>query len=130
VDEFLTSSVPGIFAVGDIASYPDARSGKRIRVEHWVHAQRQGQYVARALLGYRDRFCDEPFFWSAHFETGLLYVGHVSRIIHADLDGTIAQRSFTLRLAGTEQETAFVSCNRDLPSLLVEASWERRWLPK
>jgi apoptosis-inducing factor 3 len=130
VDEFLATSVPGIFAVGDIASYPDARSGKRIRVEHWVHAQRQGQYLARALLGSSDRFSDEPFFWSAHFDTGLLYVGHVSHIARADLDGSIEKRSFTLRLAGTDQESAFVTCNRDLPALLVEASWEHRRLPK
>jgi NADPH-dependent 2,4-dienoyl-CoA reductase/sulfur reductase-like enzyme len=130
VDEFLTTSVPGIYAVGDIASYPDARSGKRIRVEHWVHAQRQGQYVARALLGSGGRFSDEPFFWSAHFDTGLLYVGHVSEIARAELDGSIEQRSFTLRLGGAEQEAAFITCNRDLPALLVEASWEHRRLSK
>lgn len=130
VDEFLATSIPGIFAVGDIASYPDARSGRRIRVEHWVHAQRQGQYLARALLGKSDRFSDEPFFWSAHFDTGLLYVGHVSQIARADLDGSIEKRSFTLRLAGTDQEAALVTCNRDLPALLIEASWEHRRLPK
>ena len=130
VDEFLTTSVAGIYAVGDVASYPDARSGKRIRVEHWVHAQRQGQYVARALLGSGDRFSDEPFFWSAHFDTGLLYVGHVSQIARAELDGSIEQRSFTLRLGGAEQEAAFITCNRDLPALLVEASWEHRRLSK
>ncbi len=130
VDSFLSTSIPGIFAVGDIASYPDARSGKRIRVEHWVHAQRQGQYLARALLGGSGRFSDEPFFWSAHFDTGLLYVGHVSHIARAELDGSVEQRSFTLRLGGSEQEAAFVTCNRDLPALLVEADWEQRRLFK
>jgi NADPH-dependent 2,4-dienoyl-CoA reductase/sulfur reductase-like enzyme/nitrite reductase/ring-hydroxylating ferredoxin subunit len=130
VDEFLATSIPGIFAVGDIACYPDARSGRRIRVEHWVHAQRQGQYLARALLGSGARFSNEPFFWSAHFDTGLLYVGHVSRIVRTDLDGSIESRSFTLRLAGAEHEAALVTCNRDLPALLLEANWEHRRLPK
>ena len=130
VDEYLATSAPGIFAAGDIAAYPDLRSGKRIRVEHWVHAQRQGQYLARALLGKGDRFLDEPFFWSAHFDTGLRYVGHVSKIIRAEVNGSIAERSFTMRLAGIEREAAFITCNRDLPSLLIEADWEHRLRPK
>jgi NADPH-dependent 2,4-dienoyl-CoA reductase/sulfur reductase-like enzyme len=53
VDERLETSVPGIFTAGDVARYPDPHSGKKLRVEHWVHALRQGQHVARVMADRR-----------------------------------------------------------------------------
>jgi NADPH-dependent 2,4-dienoyl-CoA reductase/sulfur reductase-like enzyme len=75
-DERLRTSDPSIYAVGDVASYPDAWSGARVRIEHFAVAERQGQAVARSLLGRGAPFRDVPFFWSAHYDTTLSYVGH------------------------------------------------------
>ncbi len=125
VDECLRTSMPGIHAIGDIARYPDAHVGAHIRVEHWVHAQRQGQFVARLLLGEAERYEDLPFFWSAHFDTGLRYVGHVGKIADLQVDGSIDGRDFTVRYAGGGDEKAFVTCNRDMPALTTERDWER-----
>ncbi len=123
VNEFLETNVPGIFAAGDIARWPDPRAG-RIRVEHWVVAQRQGQTAARNILGAREPLIVPPFFWSNHFDLQIRYVGHGSGNDHAIVSGNLKEKEASVTFRSGDKLTAVASVGRDLENLKAEAALE------
>jgi len=124
VDEWLETSVAGIFAAGDIARWPDAHTGDRIRVEHWVVAERMGQTAARNILGARERFDDVPFFWSAHYDVSINYVGHAERWDTAIMDGDPAKHDVAVRFDSAGKPLALATIFRDGESLDFEIALE------
>ena len=94
VDSCLRTSLDGIFAAGDIAAVPYAPIDRRIRVEHWAVAQRQGQHAARAMLGSKEPFGEIPFFWTRQHEMSLCYLGWAAAYDRIVFRGAFGKEGF------------------------------------
>jgi NADPH-dependent 2,4-dienoyl-CoA reductase/sulfur reductase-like enzyme/nitrite reductase/ring-hydroxylating ferredoxin subunit len=124
VNAYLQTSVPYIYAAGDIARYPDPRSGKSVRIEHWVVAERQGQTAARNILGRSEKYTAPAFFWSQHYDVALAYVGHAEDWDRYEIEGNLTDRDCAITYYEGDRAAAVLTVFRDQDSLRAEAAWE------
>jgi 3-phenylpropionate/trans-cinnamate dioxygenase ferredoxin reductase subunit len=124
VDERLRTSAPDVWAAGDVARHRDPRTGERVRIEHFVVAERQGQAAARALLGDERPYVDVPFFWSQHYDVSFSYVGHSARWDRIDTRGSLEARDFAAFYSKAGRVLAVVTVGRDRLALRAEAALE------
>ncbi len=125
VDDQFRTSVPGIWAAGDVARFPYGRAREPVRIEHWVVAQQQGQAAARSMLGKGRPFDAVPFFWSAHFDVTIGYVGHAESWDRVDVVGSVADADCAVAFRRRGETLAVAAVGRDALLLRASAALER-----
>jgi NADPH-dependent 2,4-dienoyl-CoA reductase/sulfur reductase-like enzyme len=106
VDEHLATSVPDIFTAGDIARWPDRYSGGRIRVEHWVMAERQAQVAALNMMGHCQSYIAVPFFWTERLSS-------IGRKFSNDFSRACARTRTRPRVVKTVMRRTRGECGKD-----------------
>ena len=104
VDEQLRTTAPGVFAAGDVASFPDpapphpngAPTSSRRHVEHWDNAVAQGRVAGLNMTGQHVRFEHVPYFWSDLFDLTINVVGFLDGADKTLLRGALEDRRFTI----------------------------------
>jgi NADPH-dependent 2,4-dienoyl-CoA reductase/sulfur reductase-like enzyme len=123
VNEYLETNVPGIFAAGDVANYPDLLFEKRRRVEHWDNAVSQGQHCARILMGERTPFRHVPYFFSDVFDLSYEFWGDpagADQIVHR---GELSSYSFSVWWVRQERLVAAFVMSRPEEEREVAPRW-------
>ncbi|RQR60247.1 pyridine nucleotide-disulfide oxidoreductase [Burkholderia sp. Bp9125] len=82
VNARLETSVPGIYAAGDVAVFPSALSGRPLRQETWHGAETQARVAARNMLGAAEAYRDLPWFWSDQYDGQLQVAGEPALGVH------------------------------------------------
>jgi apoptosis-inducing factor 3 len=119
VDPFLESrGVKGLYAAGDICSFPYVKNGGAdLRVEHWDVAIQQGRTAARNMLGKNIPYNEVPYFWTMIFGKSLRYVGNVgSEGVTFDnvlIEGDLAKGEFVAYYVKKDRIAAVATVGRD-----------------
>ncbi len=94
VDEFCRTTVDDVYAAGDVANHDHPLFGRRMRVEHWDNALKQGAVAARNMMGTETRFADPHWFWSDQYDINLQYMGFATAWDEFVVRGSMEERNF------------------------------------
>ena len=94
VDEWCRTNVDDVYAAGDVANHYHPLFERRLRVEHWDNALKQGAAAARNMLSQEAVFDDPHWFWSDQYEHNLQYLGFAAAWDDFVVRGSLADRSF------------------------------------
>ena len=123
VNEFLETSVPGVWAAGDIASYPDQIFHRRKRVEHWDNAVEQGRVAMRNLMGKFQPFIHVPYFFSDVFDLSYEFWGDAEGHDQVVYRGNLNHKQLSVWWLKKQTLCAALIMNRPADERMVAPRW-------
>jgi 3-phenylpropionate/trans-cinnamate dioxygenase ferredoxin reductase subunit len=90
VDERFRASLPDVYAIGDVARYPDPTSGRLRRIEHWSSANAQGGHLGRQLAGSKEPYDELPVFFTQLFDLKFQVIGDPESATETVVRGSLA----------------------------------------
>ena len=112
VDEYCQTNVSGIYAAGDVANHYHPVFDRRIRVEHWQNAIKQGAAAARNMLGRRIAYDEIHWFWSDQYDANLQYAGFHTQWEQLVVRGRLESASYLACYVNAGRIDAAVGLNR------------------
>jgi 3-phenylpropionate/trans-cinnamate dioxygenase ferredoxin reductase subunit len=111
VDEHLETSVPGVFAAGDVARARHPFYQRHLRVEHWANAEGQAKVAARGMLGQDVSYDEIPYFFSDQYDASMEYSGTALEWDEVVFRGDVAARDFAAFWLQDKRVVAGMSVN-------------------
>jgi 3-phenylpropionate/trans-cinnamate dioxygenase ferredoxin reductase subunit len=111
VDEYLQTTVPGVFAAGDVAAAWHPLLSTRIRLEHWANALNQGTTAALNMLGRATPYQRVPYFYSDQYDVGMEYSGHAPSWDRVVFRGDPVSREFIAFWLAADRVVAGMNVN-------------------
>src|SRR5213596_853340 len=114
VSEYLETEEKGIYAVGDLAFYPDRIMGGVRRQTHWENAREQGLVAGANMTGKkRIRYEQVPYFWTEIFDLHMDFVGDFSVLpTRVELAGAYSKKKFIARHYQGDKLRAILLCQQ------------------
>ena len=119
-----------VYAAGDIASFPDFRTGNHIRIEHWRLAQQLGRIAGANMAGKENKFSGVPFFWTQQAGMNLRYVGFVKDWDEILIDGNVKDKKFVAYYIKDNVVMAAAGINRDKEMDAIHLLMKEQKLPE
>ena len=105
-------AAPGLYAAGDIATFPLYENEEPVRIEHWRVAQQHARIAAQNMCGGRHRYAAVPYFWTYHYGKSFEYLGHASTWDDILIDGDLANLRFLALYVKAGKVVAVLACER------------------
>jgi 3-phenylpropionate/trans-cinnamate dioxygenase ferredoxin reductase subunit len=112
VDDHCRTNVEDVFAAGDVANHDHPVFGRRMRVEHYDNALKQGAAVAKNMMGVATVFDDPHWFWSDQYDTNIQYAGFAPQWDELVVRGSMEERNFAAFYLHDGLVRAVVAVNR------------------